>query len=194
MLCLPKSKLRYKGSARTLGVPFYAVPFCLRSGRLRGKSCNRKVARPCWACRVSLCPAANAASSELVRVALSVDRCMAFETAFHTDLVGSRCRNFEVRAWSVLVAVPILKWWCLGAVLRLGCAAAVLVAPSCVLRVRLSIDNCVAFDRAFGTVPVRSYRRNFEVREIADCPLGFQTGANGVCRLPGLTGAVPAEV
>ena len=158
-----------------MGVPFYAVSLLLRSGRLRGRSCNRKVVRHFWACRFTLCPAANAAHAELLRVALSIDRCVAFETAFQTVLVGSRCRNFEIRAWSVLVAVPILKWWCLGAALRLGRAAAVLGAPSCVLRVRLSIDKCMVFETASRTVPVHSHRRNFEVREIVDCSLGFRT-------------------
>ena len=175
MLCLPKSKLRSKGSKRMLGVSYYAVPFCVRSGCLRGRSCNRNVARHFWACRFTLHPAANAAHSKLLRVALSIDHCVAFEMAFQTVLVGSHCRIFEIRAWPVLVAAPILKWWCLGAALRLGRAAAVLGAPSCVLRVRLSIDNCCVFETAFRTVPVHSHRRNFQVREIVDCSLGFRT-------------------
>ena len=108
-------------------------------------------------------------------VALSIDHCVAFELAFPMVLVGSHCRNFEIRAWSVPVAVPILKWRCLGAVFGLGRAGAVLEAPSCVLRVRLSIDSCIVFETAFRTVPVRSHRRNFVVREIVDCPLGFRT-------------------
>ena len=93
---------------------------------LAGRSCNRNVARPFRACRFMLRPAANAVHSKLLRVVLSVDHCVAFEMAFHTVLVGSHCRNFEVR-------------------------------------------------------------------EIVDCVLGFQTGVNGVCRLPGLTDAVPSE-
>ena len=175
MLCLPKSELRSKGSARILGLSFCTVLFWLRSGRLRGRSCNRKVARPFWACRFTLRPAANAECSELLRVALSIDHCVALETAFQTVLVGSRCRNFELRAWSVRVAVPVSKGWCLGVVFGLGRAAAVLEASSCVLRVRLSIDNCIAFETAFRTVPVHSHRRNFEVRGIVDCSLGFRT-------------------
>ena len=142
----------------------------------------------------TLRPEANAARSGLLRIVLSVGHCVAFETAFQTVLVGSRCRNFEIRAWSVLVAVPVLRWWCLRAVFRLGRSAAFLEAPSCVLRVRLSIDNCIVFVRTCRTVPVRSHRRNFEVREVVDCPLGFRTGVNGVFRLPGLTDAVPSEV
>ena len=82
-------------------------------------------------------PAANAARSELLRVASSSDHCVAFDTAFQTVLVGSHCRNCDIRAWSVLVAVPVLRWWCLRAVFGLGRSAAVLEAPSCVLRVRL---------------------------------------------------------
>ena len=136
----------------------------------------------------------NAARSKLLRVALSVDHCAASESVFQPVLVGSRCRNFEIRAWSVLVAVPILEWWCLGAVLHLGGAAAVLGAPSCVLRVRLSIGTCIGFETAFQTVPVRSHRRTFEVREISDCVLGFRTSVNDVCRLSGLTDAEPSEV
>ena len=194
MLCLPKSKLRSKGSTRIMGVPFYAVSFCLRSGRLRGRSCNRKVARPCRACRFTVCPAANAARSELVWVASSIDHCVAFETASHTVLVGSRCRNVEMRAWLVRIAAPVLRWWCLGAVSGLGRAAAVLEAPSCVLRVPLSIDTCIVFETAFRTVPVRSHCRNFEVRQIVECSLGLRTGVHGVCRLPGLTDAVHSEV
>ena len=147
MLCRPKTKLRSKGSTRIMGVSFCAVPFLLRSGCLRGRSCNRKVVHPSCACHFTMRPAANAARSELVRVALSIDHCVAFEMAFQTVLVGSRCRNFEIRAWSVLVAVPVLRWWCLRAVFGLGGSAAVLEAPSCVLRVRLSIDNCVVFER-----------------------------------------------
>ena len=173
MLCLPKSKQRSKGSARIMGVPFYAVSLFVRSGRLRGRSCNRKVVRHFWACRFTLHPAAHAAHSKLLQVALSIDHCVAFETAFHTVLVGSRCRNCAMRAWSVLVAVPVLTWWCLRAVFGPGRSAAVLEAPSCVLRVRLSIGNCVVFGTAFRKVPVRSHRRNFEVREILDCSLGF---------------------
>ena len=116
----------------------------------------------------------------VLRVALSIDHCVAFKPAFQTVLVGSRCRNFEVRAWPVLVAIPVLIWWCLRAVFGLGGSAAVLEAPSCVLRVRLSIDNCVVFGMAFRTLPVRSHPRNFVVREIVDCPSGFRTGVNGV--------------
>ena len=174
MLCPPKSKQRSKGSTCSLGVPFCAVPFCLRSWCLRGRSCNRNVARPCLACHFAPSPAANAAHSKLVRVALSIDRCVAFAMAFQTVLVGSRCRNFEMRAWSVLVAVPILNWWRLGDALGLGRAAAVLGAPCCVPRVRLSIDDCIVFGKAFHTVPVHSHRRNFEVREIVYCSLGFR--------------------
>ena len=177
-----------------MGVPFYAVSLLLRSGRLRGRSCNRKVMRHFWVCRFALRPAANAAHSELLRVALSIDHCVAFETAFQTVLVGSRCRNFAIRAWSVLVAVPVLTWWCLQAVFGLGCSTAVLEAPSCVLRVRLSIDNCVVFGTAFRTVPVRSHCRHFEVREIVGCSLGFRMGVNGVSLLLGLTDAVPSEI
>ena len=44
--------------------------------------------------------------SELLRGALSVGHCVAFEKAFQTVLVGSHCRRFEIRAWAVLVAVP----------------------------------------------------------------------------------------
>ena len=105
-----------------MGVPFYAVSLLLRSGRLRGRSCNRKVMRHFWVCRFALRPAANAAHSELLRVALSIDHCVAFETAFQTVLVGSRCRNFAIRAWSVIVAVPVLTWWCLQAVFGLRAA------------------------------------------------------------------------
>ena len=141
-----------------------------------------------------MCPAENAARSELVRVALSVDHCVAFETAFQTVLVVSHCRNFEMRAWLVRIAVPVSKWWCLGAVFGLGCAAAVLEAPNCVPRVRLSIDNCIVFETAFLTLPVRSHGRNFEVREVVVCSLGFRTDLNGVCRLPGLTDVAPSEV
>ena len=94
---------------------------------------------------------------------------------FQTVLVGSHCRHFEIRAWSVLVAVPTLKWWCLGAALRLGRAAAVLGAPSCVLWVLWSIDNCIVFEIAFRTVPVHSHRRHLEVLAIVDCSLGFRT-------------------
>ena len=89
-------------------------------GDCGGRSCNRKVACPCWACRSALCPAANAARSEFLLVVLSIDHCVAFGTAFQTVLVGSRGRNYEIGAWSVHVAVPILKWWCLGAVFASG--------------------------------------------------------------------------
>ena len=141
MQYLPKFKLRPKGSMRKLGVLFYAVPCCLRSGCLRGRTCFRNVAPPFRACRFALHPAANAAHSKLLRVALSIDHCVAFELAFPMVLAGSHRRDFEIRAWSVPVAVPILKWRCLGAVFGLGRAVALLEAPSCVLWVRLSIDN-----------------------------------------------------
>ena len=106
-----------------------------------------KCSTPLLGMSFTMRPQANAALSELVRVVLSIGHGVAFETASQTLLVGSRCRNFEIRARSVLVPVPILKWWCFGAVFGRGCAAAVLEAPSCVLRVRLSIDNCVVFER-----------------------------------------------
>ena len=48
-----------------LGVLVYAVPFLLRSGCLRGRSCDRNVVRPFRACRFTLHPAANVAHSEL---------------------------------------------------------------------------------------------------------------------------------
>ena len=48
-----------------LGVSLYAVPFLLRSGCLRGRSCDRNVVRPFRACRFTLHQAANVAHSEL---------------------------------------------------------------------------------------------------------------------------------
>ena len=92
-----------------MGVPFYAVSFCLRSGRLRGRICNRKVACPFVGVSFTLRPEANAVRVELVRVVLLIGHCVAFEKASQTLLVGSRCWNFEVRAWSVRVAVPVLN-------------------------------------------------------------------------------------
>ena len=108
---LLKSKPQSKGRARVLGVSFYACLFLLRSGYVRGRSCNQKVARAFWARHFTLLPAANAARPELLRVALSIDHCRAFETVFQTVLVGSCRRNVEIEVRSVLVAVPILKWW-----------------------------------------------------------------------------------
>ena len=173
MLCIPKSKLRPTGSTRIMGVSVYAVPFLLRSGRLRGRSCNRKVGHPFGPVILRCLRRQMPRISKFLRVALSIDHCMAFEMAFPTVLVGSLRRNFQFRAWSVLVTAPISKWWCLGAALRPGRAAAVLGAPSCVLRVRLSIDKCIVFETAFRTVPVHSHLRNSEVSEIVDCVLGF---------------------
>ena len=141
MRCLLKSKTQPKGYVCVLGVSFCAWLFLLRSGYLRGRSCNQKVASAFWACRFTLLPAANAARSKVVLVALSIDHSRAFETAFQTVLVGSRCRSVEVEARSVLVAVPILKWWFRNC-FRPGRAAAVLEAPECVMRALLSMVVC----------------------------------------------------
>ena len=121
-----------------------------------------------------------------LRVALSTDHCVAFEMAFQTVLVGSRCRNFEIRAWSVLVAVPVLRWWCLRAMFRLGRSAAFLEAPSCVLRVLLSIDNCIVFGTAFRTVPVRSHsRKNLRSRRLS-AVLGVSNGCERCVPIAGV--------
>ena len=165
--------------------------FLLRSGYLRGRSCNQKVARAFWACRFTLLPAANADRSELVRVALSIGQCRAFETAFQTVLVGSRRRNVEIEARSVLVAVPILKWWfrsCFRPRARRGRSG------GSELRSAGPVVNRRVFETAFRTVLVRSRCRNFEMREVVNCPLRFGTGVNGVCRLSGLTDVLPSEV
>ena len=63
--------MRYKGSAHIMGVSFYAVSFCLGSGRLRGRTCNLKVVGPFWACRL---------------------RCARRQTPRVLDFCGSYCR------------------------------------------------------------------------------------------------------
>ena len=188
MRCLLKSKTQSKGSVRVLGMPCCAWLFFLRSGQLRGRSCNQKVARTFWACRFTLLPAANADRSELLRVALSIDHCRAFETAFQTVLVGSRRRNIEIEAGSVIIVVP---WWfrsCFRPRARRGRSA------GSELRSAGPVVNRRMFETAFRTVLVRSRCRNFETRGVVNCPLRFGTGVNGVCRLSGLTDALPSEV
>ena len=133
-------------------------------------------------CRFTLLPATHVARSKIVRVALSIDHCRAFETVFQTVLVGSRCRNVEIEARSVLVAVPILKWWfrsCFRPRARRGRSGV-----SGVRSAGLAVD-CQVFETAFRTVLVRSQCRNLEMREVVNCPLRCGTGVNGVCRLSG---------
>ena len=174
MHCLLKSQLQPKGSARILGVSFYAVPLFVRSGRLRGRSCNHNVAHAFWAFRSTLHPVANATHSEIWRAALSIYHCLAFGAAFQTGLLGSRCRNFDVRAWAVLVAVPMLKWWfrsCVRLRARRGRSGGseLRSAGPAVDRQLSSVRN------GFPNGSVCSRCRIFEIRELVHCSLGFRT-------------------
>ena len=189
---LLNSKLRSKGNAHMVGLYFYAAPNLLEIGCPRSRSCGQKVTRVIWSCRLTLCGRGKCYKFRTCVFALSLDNCRACQTTLRTVLVDRNVETlrFEPRRF----LINFLYGNCgFGAVFGSGRPAAVLGAPNCVAKVRLSVVNGRVFQTAFCTVLVCSC---FVTLRFGRCRLcvACLKGSNGGCLFWGLAVAFSVEL